>query len=210
MGSDAAEFRHLFPKDKIPIILSAIIQVGRDLRKKSDQDKENWLTRRLAARLNRLPEFRDGPLAIHTKQEILSNDYDLDYAVGEIDILVSSGFGSETYFAIEAKRLHVRSPQGQFVAGYSDYINDGMMRFIIGQYAPFMENGAMLGYVFNGQTNNARIGVEKAIQNKAEELRLAPPKQLSQSFLLPDSSLDETHHDLETRFFTLYHLFLAV
>ncbi|MFA6412084.1 MAG: hypothetical protein WCW53_05250 [Syntrophales bacterium] len=210
MGSDADEFKRLFPKDKIPIILSAIIQVGSILRKKTAHDKENWITRRLSARLKQLPEFRDGPLAIHTKQEILSDDYDSDYAAGEIDILVSSGLGSEVYFAIEAKRLHVYSPKGQFISGYSDYINEGMMRFILGQYAPFMENGAMLAYVFNGQTDSARAGVGKAIQKKAIELRLVPPKQLIKSLLLPDSSIDETRHDLVNRSFTIHHLFLAV
>ena len=85
-----------------------------------------------------------------------------------------------------------------------------MMRFITGQYAPFMESGTMLGYVFDGETGKAHSGIDGYVQKKAKELKLKPPGQLLRSQILPDMPIDETSHDLMKRPFTIYHILLAV
>ncbi|MBI9082185.1 MAG: hypothetical protein JEZ11_01225 [Desulfobacterales bacterium] len=156
MGGEVRAFIPLFPQRHIPIILAAILQAGETLQKKIPNEHENRLTRRLCRMLNQMIIFRDGPLSIHPQQEILSPDPEKDTPEGYIDILVSCGHGSEVYFAIEAKRLRVRSASGRMTAGNDDYVNEGMMRFITGQYAPLMKSGAMLGYVFDGDTGMAR------------------------------------------------------
>lgn len=210
MGYKARAFIPLFPTKHIPVILSCVLSVGDALQKKTSNEHENRLTRRLCAKLNHLPVFRDGPLSIHPQQEILPLDPQKDTPEGYIDISVSCEHGSETYFAIEAKRLRVRSTKGKMTAGNDGYVNEGMMRFITGQYAPFMKSGAMLGYVFDGDTGNARIGVGRYIQRKSDELRLVSPKLLARSKILPKKPVDETRHQLPSREFTLYHLFVAV
>ena len=210
MENEPKELRKLFPKGQIPVILSAIFQAGKTLRKKMERDREDWITRRLFARLITIPIYRDGPLGIHMQPEIPSSDPDSNYPAGRIDILVSCGQGAEVYFAIEAKRLRVRSSKGKLVLGSKGYVVAGMMRFITGQYAPFMEAGAMLGYVYDGNTNEARIDVDKSVQSHASKLRLLPPGKLSQSQFSKDMPIDKTLHSLETRYFTIYHIFLAV
>ena len=172
MAGETRAFGVLFPKKHIPIILISILQAGKTLRKKSSNEIENRLTRRLCIKLNQIHIFRDGPLSIHPQQEILSSDPDKDTPEGYIDILVSCEFGSEVYFAIEAKRLRVRSTSGKMDAGNDDYVNDGMMRFVSGQYAPFMKTGAMLGYVYDGDTKKARLGVGGYIKKKVKKLKL--------------------------------------
>lgn len=210
MGNETKEFRRLFPKGHIPLILSGIVQAGKTLQKKTPNEHENRLTRRLCIRLNQLLDFRKGPLGIHPQQEILSSDPDKDSPEGYIDIVISCGYGSEVYFAIEAKRLRVRSIDGKMDAGNDDYVNDGMMRFVKGQYAPLMITGAMLGYVFDGDLSKSRSGVAKYIGGKKNELKLMPPQKLTASKILPSNDVYETRHDLNERNFTLYHIFLSV
>ena len=68
----------------------------------------------------------------------------------------------------------------------------------------------MLGYVFDGLTEKARYDIDNFIQGRAGELKLKAPKRFLQSNLLLGKTIDETHHDLKTRHFTMYHIFIAV
>lgn len=210
MDEGPHEFRKLFPTGYIPIILTNIFLAGETLRKKTSNEIENKLTRRLCVIMNQLPGFRDGPLSLHPQQELLPLEPDSDSPEGYVDILVSCGYGSETYFAIEAKRLRVRSAKGKMDAGNNDYVNEGMMRFVSGQYAPFMTSGAMLGYVYDGDIQKACSGVGRYIKGKIKELRLMPPEKMKRSSLVATKEVYETRHDLTRRKFFIYHVFLGV
>ncbi|MFH0725600.1 MAG: hypothetical protein V2B19_04485 [Pseudomonadota bacterium] len=207
----AVTYRQLFPTKHIPIVLSFLIQAGDTLRKKTDNDREDWITRRLHARLIRIQEFRDGPLDIRLQPEIPAIDLDADTPAGRIDLLVSCGFGHEVYFAVEAKRLRVCSSDGRIIFhGNSEYVLDGMMRFVRGQYAPHMEAGAMLGYVFDGKIDKARSNIDKSIRKNAVDLKLAHPGQLVRSPILAGMHVDETRHALIARSFTIFHVLFSV
>ena len=69
-------YKQLFPQQHIPVILLLILQVGKNICKKTSTD-------------------------------------------------------FEVYFAIEAKRLRVTFPS-RFFSGGTEYVKDGMMRFITG------------------------------------------------------------------------------
>ena len=210
MAGEARSFGVLSPKRYIPIILISILWAGENLRKKTANDLEDWISRRLYWRLIRIYPFRDGPLDIRLQPEIVSVDSDENAPAGKIDFVVSCGLGAEIYFAIEAKRLRVRSTSGKMDAGNDDYVNDGMMRFVSGQYAPFMSTGAMLGYVYDRDINKARSGVAGYIKGRGKELKLTSPKQLTRASILPDKAIYETRHGLNKRSFLIYHIFLAV
>lgn len=201
-------FRQLFPQNHIPTVLDSLLEAGVTLRKKTANDHENWISRRLYRRVIRIFPFRDGPLDIRLQPEIVATDSDENRASGQVDFLVSCGLGAEIYFAIEAKRLRVRSTSGKMDAGNDDYVNDGMMRFVTGQYAPFMNTGAMLGYVYDGDINKARSGVASYIAGEATTLSLMG--RFVRSSILSQKLIDETQHALKNRSFTIYHLFLAV
>lgn len=212
MKGDLGAFKRLFPQKHIPIVLSSILDASKLLKKKTECDREDWITRRLHGRIIQLPAFRDGPaaLSIQLQPEIPSMDLDSNTPAGRIDLLVPSDQGYQVYFAIEAKRLRFLSPSGQFKPGNDEYFKNGMMRFIDGQYSPFMKAGAMLGYVFDGDTGKARLGVDVYIRTKARELKLKHPKRFVKSEILPDEPVDETRHDLASRIFTIYHMFIDV
>ncbi|MFH2058839.1 MAG: hypothetical protein ABIJ59_08055 [Pseudomonadota bacterium] len=210
MGEGPHEFRKLFPTGYIPIILTNIFLAGETLRKKMSNEIENKLTRRFGVKMNQLPGFRDGPLSLHLQPELPPSEPDSDSPEGYVDILISRGYGSETYFAIEAKRLRVRSVKGKMDAGNDDYVNEGMMRFVSGQYARFMTTGAMLGYVYDGDLQKAFSGVDRYIKAKIKELRLLRPEKMKSSTLLATKEVYETWHDLSNRKFCIYHVFLGV
>jgi hypothetical protein len=212
MSGASGPFKRLFPENHIPVILSAILQAGKSLCKVTEHDQEDWITRRLHARIIRLPLFRDGPTTINfqLQPEIPSMNLDSNTPAGKIDLLVPCNRGYQSYFAIEAKRLRFLSPGGRFNTGNREYVRNGMMRFIKGQYSPFMETGAMLGYVFDGNIETARFGVGEYILKKARELKLNPQGQLAKSELLPQESVDETRHHLKDRTFTIYHIFIDI
>ena len=63
----------------------------------------------------------------------------------------------DVYFCLECKRLNVIN-DGQVRPYTSEYIIHGMLRFIRGQDAAQMRHGGMLGYVLDGN-------VEQAIEN---------------------------------------------
>lgn len=89
-GSDAGAYRRLFPAGHIPTILLSIIQAGRTLQKKADQELEDRITLRLYKGLIRIREFRDGPLDIRLQTEIPNNVSDTDSPAGRLDLLVSA------------------------------------------------------------------------------------------------------------------------
>ena len=210
MGSEARVFNALFPKRHIPTVLISLFRAGENLRKKTTNDLEDWISRRLYWRLIRIYPFRDGPLDIRLQPEIVSVDSDENAPAGKIDFVVSCGLGAEIYFAIEAKRLRVRSTSGKMDAGNDDYVNEGMMRFVSGQYAPFMKTGAMLGYVYDKDIKKARSGVAGYIKSRGKELKLTSPKQLTRASILPDKPIYETRHGLKKHSFLIYHIFFAV
>jgi len=89
-----------------------------------------------------------------------------------------------------------------------EYIDEGMMRFVEGRYAPSQQESAMLGYVFNVPCTEARVAVRRAIEADAARLCLRGCYDSSPLPVTPP--VDETRHDLSGRSFILYHFFAAV
>lgn len=210
-AGEAITFTQLFPAHHISVILLSLLQAGTTLRKKADNEREDLLTNRLYKELVKTPKFRDGPLDIRLQPEILSPDSDKDTPGGKIDLLVSCGLGYEVYFSIEAKRLRVCAT-GTHVTFYGspEYVKDGMMRFVTGQYAPKMRAGAMLGYVFDSKIEKARSSIDKCVRNRTKVLKMKPPSGLIKSSILAEMQIDETRHDLIERHFIIYHVLMAV
>jgi hypothetical protein len=205
------EFLRPFPRRHIRNVLAAVLDACAELKKKTRTDKENWLTRRLHARLIRIFPFRDGPLDIAVQPEVPDiRNVDADRPAGQIDIKVMCGRGAQVYFAIEAKRLRVIDHFGRMDSGAGDYCDNGMMRFITGQYAPSTSAGAMLGYVFDGDVPAARNDVFKAIEQRRDKLRLRDGTALRQSAILATRAVGETVHEPDNRELTLYHVLVAL
>ena len=209
-GESATPFTPLFPADEVPRILDAVIEASANLWKKCDTEIENRITCRLWQQMKRVEPFRDGALHVNYRAAVADSAADRETPEGEADLQVICFRGPDVYFAIEAKRLRVVYPFGRLESGAAEYCLNGMMRFIIGQYAPRMDSGAMLGYVFDGDVPAARNDVSKAIEQRRDKLKLRAGTGLRQSTILPNRAVDETVHEPDKREFTLYHVLVAV
>jgi len=149
-------------------------------------------------------------------REVYVYDDDQEEPTGRLDfrfLWTGEAAHSQLYFAIEAKRLHVTFPSGRKKDLVSEYVtgNQGMMCFIEQRYSQGLASGGMLGYVFDGDTEEARTSVAGSIAANRERLRTAPPFKLVLSSVLPgDSRVSETIHALAHGAFIIYHLFVAV
>lgn len=200
----------LFPTEEIPRILDTVLLHAGTLRKTHETEREDALTDRLFRLLLRDKMFRSAPF-IPIREHQIFDDMSKEGHSGRIDINFITPPGDETYFAIEAKRLHVTFPSG-WKPLISEYVvgDQGMMCFITGKYSRSQQAAAMLGYVFDGEVAQAEAGIDASVRKNAGQLTLVPPHTFQKSSIVPGKSVAETHHLLEARAFTLYHLLVSV
>lgn len=193
----------LFPQDLIPKIVQDVIDCSQNLQRPPNTEKrpEEALSKQLFNRLILITRYRTGPLEPHIESWLP----DLE---SRADIRFSCGKGIETYFIFEAKRLYVTFSKGKLESLVPKYINDGMMRFISGRYAPQQESSAMLAYVYDKDVVDAQQEISKKIKTAAKELFLK--NAFNNSALPVAPSIHETQHTLPSKTFTIYHIFTKV
>lgn len=190
----------LFPKSYVPVLLQDILDALPSLKSPPEDvtRPEEHLNRQLYTLLMRNRRYYSGPIEP-------SYEHWLPDLKGRVDFCFKCGKGTETYFAVEAKRLFITYPNGKKADLLQAYIDEGMMRFIKGRYAPFQESSAMLAYVFDATCAEARSRVKAAIENRRHELRLTA--DFGTSALKVKPPIDETRHVLESKPFVIYHIF---
>jgi hypothetical protein len=206
----AAGFVRLFPSEDIPSILQNIQTSCETLIRQKPSEIENDLTKRLYLQLCRFPEYRTGPIEPHWESHVVVFDEDEPGITGRVDIRFSCGRGIETYFPVEAKRLFVTYPKGGKASLVADYIDDGMLRFVTGQYGYKMSAGAMLGYVCDNTVSKAKNTLFAAIDKEAAKLRLTANGRWQESIIGVTPPVDETRHELDSCGFTIYHILTKV
>ena len=200
----------LFPTEEIPRILDVVLLHAGTLRKANETEREEVLSARLYKLLIKDKLFRSAPY-IPVPEHQIFDDTGKDGHSGRIDINFICPPGVETYFAIEAKRLHVTFPSGwQSLVGEYVTGNQGMMCLISGRYSMTQQAAAMLGYVFDGDIDKARRGIDNTLRKNDGLLKLSPPHGLKNSPILPGRAVDETCHQLASRPFVIYHLLVSV
>ena len=212
---EAVEWIPLFPAEEIPFILAVVLRCSATLQKKHANEHENKISNRLRKLLIRDPDLRQRPIELDRETLLYDDDSDEENPIGQPDFRFRYSTGIRKpwpYFAIEAKRLHVTFPSG-WKSCVSEYVtgDQGMMCFVEQRYGRGLDSGGMLGYVFDGNVEAARISVGTSIEDSREKLKTAPPfKLVLSSVLSEDSRVSETIHALAHRDFIIYHLFVDV
>jgi hypothetical protein len=85
------------------------------------------------------------------------------YSKGKIDVGVLMDWERERYLAYECKRLNVIY-NGNRSSLATEYVKEGMMRFMTEQYAEALPVGCMLGYVLDGDIIFAMKQLDAAIK----------------------------------------------
>jgi hypothetical protein len=215
MSQDAAAWIPLFPEEKIPFILAAVLRSGKLLRKINNNELENSLSERLCEIIVSDPDFRNRPVEIQRETPVYDPVRKLGRPLGRPDLHFIFSTGSAKpwpYFAIEAKRLHVAFASGR-QSLIAEYVtgNQGMMCFVEERYAKGLDSGGMLGYVFDGEIEKARASVFDCIKKNKKKLKCyQTPHFKPSNICLENYQISESVHRLSYCNMTIYHLFISV
>ncbi|MCH8148694.1 MAG: hypothetical protein IH987_11980 [Planctomycetes bacterium] len=210
---EAADLSHeLFPHGLVPQILQLIVDTWRSFRRPKDEEDEPKITNRFVVELQAEARWRKARFLVMAHVKDLE---DLDPITGksfvEIDICVLQGYEPRCYFGIEAKKLNTTTSGGKWESHAGKYSgNGGMGCFVDGRYAHYQCQGAMVGYVIDGDCTRAKECIKKSIEKRAKALRVPVPCPLHPAEHLPDNSdAFETLHSLDRGEFKIYHVLLA-
>lgn len=88
-----------------------------------------------------------------------------------IDFVLTIGDDEDVYLACECKRLNVPYKSGtRGLVG--EYVDDGLMRFITGQYSAGLPLAMMLGYVMDARLPAAHRGLRRAMKVREKAIGL--------------------------------------
>jgi hypothetical protein len=87
-----------------------------------------------------------------------------------IDFVLTIGDEEDVYLACECKRLNVPYKTRTRVLAY-EYVRDGLMRFVAGQYSRGLPLAMMIGYVMNAQVVGAHTRLKRAL-SRSKTIRL--------------------------------------
>jgi hypothetical protein len=137
--------------------------------KKNSMTHEDHITKHLVRLLIRTKSL---PGRIVYQYPLLVEDNNGNISIsGKIDFVLTVGDDEDVYLACECKRLNV--PYKAKTRGLSgEYVDEGLMRFVTGQYANGLPLAMMLGYVMNARTERARLGVKRAMALRSTAIGL--------------------------------------
>jgi hypothetical protein len=203
-----AEWDDFFSTDFIPQIIDLVLTSWQAMPVPASDQLEDRITIALYCSLCRNQAACTLPFLIRVQD--VEVDLELERETGRKDIAFFPALRSDVYFCLECKRLNVFE-DGETRAYASEYVREGMARFVSRQYSPFVQQGGMLAYVLDGDIVRAMRNVERNIQARYSELGMAPPGSFERSSIRPEiENIRETHHnrEAEAKVFRIHHLFI--
>lgn len=192
----------------LPELLQLVIDTWQTLQGPLADDRENEITKIFCRALRDTKTSRGLPFSVQYQM------YELDPAPGQdlglCDIAFLPGPDESIYLCLECKRLNVLN-NGKKRRGGSEYVKDGMMRFVNGQYAKAVRHGCMLGYVLDGDVSSAIKNVRTNVRKNCTALCMDAPGQLHPSSILINMQMaKESLHNrpTDTQPFYIHHLFV--
>ncbi|MBE9224774.1 hypothetical protein IQ264_04740 [Phormidium sp. LEGE 05292] len=128
---------------------------------------------------------------------------------GFIDFKMFYGWGTqEDYFGIECKRISSTGTD-RYLA--TEYIKNGIMRFITGIYSPGHDFAAMVGFVIDGKMMNCVDLVRERLSKYSNETCMEQDWAIEHDFGLQNDLYRTFHRQHGQSFlFRLLHLFLVI
>lgn len=193
----------------VPRIVDLVISTWQAMPPRSADALEDPITVELCRCLRINKDAGNLPFNIYIQQVELEPAAGQDQ--GRMDIVFQPLVPRKSiYFCLECKRLNVVN--GGRVRSYAtEYVLQGMMRFVRGQYSADVRHGGMLGYVLNDKVSQAIQNVANAIQTNHRNLGMEAPGEMRPSSIRPDNSrVCETHHTRQHNkdLFQIHHIFV--
>ena len=127
---------------------------------KGDMTHEDYITNHLVDALIRTKKLPGRIIPQYAL--LLANEQQLLKVGSKIDFVLTVGCDEDVYLACESKRLNVPYKKKTRALAY-EYVHDGLMRFVAGQYSHGLPLAMMLGYVMNKDADIAHQRVKRAI-----------------------------------------------
>lgn len=160
---------------------------------------EDYITNHL---VNALIRSKTLPGRIVPQYALLALNAQQLFQVGsKIDFVLTIGDDEGVYLACECKRLNVPY-KAKTRALAHEYVRDGLMRFVAGQYANGLPLAMMLGYVMDAQVAFAHDRLKKALQrSKLISLKSAihPPATARKPIRFITTHQCSDGHEIEVR-----------
>ncbi len=208
---DPQQWSAAFPRTLIAPIVGLVVRSWETFDKPNRKDREVLITRRFRSHLiQRKNALRVLPVRI--EREAVEDDTESGEERGRIDLrfTAASSCREDVYFAFECKRLNVPTKRGCKTLA-REYVDQGMMRFVRGQYASRLRHGGMIGYVMNGDCSRAVGSLDRFVRDQRTSLMALRPYGLSESLVVrANPSVRQTYHQLSNRSFHIHHVFLPV
>ncbi|HUT30115.1 MAG TPA: hypothetical protein VMX13_10015 [Sedimentisphaerales bacterium] len=196
-----------FRVDLLPCLFDLIIESWKTFPQPASHDLEVPITKRFCVHLENSKDRSTHLFRIDWEANLLDNTAT---HTGRIDIRVTHGYMATEYFSFECKLLNKTDHNGRWYSLAGEYIEEGVMRYVTGQYSGG-DNGGMIGYVMDGDITKAIQHVNRAIQTRQERLRINHQPQLRNSSIRPHCpQTRQTDHLTKTGPFRIHHVFLPL
>lgn len=192
---------------QIETILRLITRTWDKLSAPPRNELERPIALRLTASLQNAPDRGSFPFRVVPEFMILDG---AGHELGRIDIaFIQFVCHDSVYFGVECKRLN-SDEGGEWRWYHTQYVNEGIARFVSSRYAELVDAGGMVGFVLNGDTLTAISKVDDYLA-KRPELGMTASSSLAKSTVCPDEArMRESRHERgKSNNFMLHHVFLA-
>lgn len=181
---------------QVPAILRLILSTWNDMPPLAPDALEDPTTEALCRALRRNRNSASLPLRIDIQTVEL--DPGTDQPQGRMDITFSPMVPHEAYyFCLECKRLNI-TVKGRRRSLGTEYVTQGMYRFVKRQYGDRVRHGGMLGYVLDSRVKVAIRSVRAALKSHHKALQIFGEVDLQRSRFLPDDEhIFESAHTRE-------------
>lgn len=192
IGSGQALKRILFPEGFNGEVMHLVWETWQHF---SVKDQVRWENRITAL-------FRDALIEAYVKAQrrwfitledpITDPNYGTELGRNDLRFYPPENFGQTIFFTLECKRLRVRTQSG-FDHLSGEYVGSGLKRFSSDDhYSSGLPCGGMLGYVMDGQLDEAFASVKSEIEKRKQELKMKKKRPVR----TPSSVLPHHQHSL--------------
>ncbi len=197
-------------ESQVPAILRLILSTWETMPPLALDALEDPTTEALCRALRRNRDSASLPLRIDI--QMVELDPGGDQTQGRMDIAFSPMVPHEAfYFCLECKRLNI-TIKGRRRSLGTEYVTQGMYRFVKRQYGDQVRHGGMLGYVLDSRVCLAIKSVRAALKSHGEDLQMPGKIDLQRSSFVPD--VEHVFESVHTRAsgsvpFLIQHIFVA-
>lgn len=206
-GGDPTAWLDLI-ESQVPAILRLVVTTWHEMPPLPPDALEDPTTEALCRALRKSRNSANLPFRIDI--QMVELDPAADQNQGRMDVAFSPMVPNEAYyFCLECKRLNtVVQHRRRSLA--TEYVAQGMLRFVRRQYGDQVRHGGMLGYVLDSRVDLAIKSVQTAITSHRQDLMIGDDATLRRSSFVPEiERIFETAHlrDGAVAPFLIQHIF---